>query len=166
MKSANRSVWLAVAMLLFIFPVSMMGQTASTGALTGTVTDSTGAVVPNATVTVTSVDSGQVRTAMTDSSGSYKFSLLSPGNYQVKFEASGFNAIEIPSATVAVTETGVLHGQLEVGTQNQQGTVVANVETVQTASSALGTVVNSQTVTDLPLSTRNYTNLLALSAGA
>ena len=145
---------------------SATAQTAGTGALTGTVTDASGAVIPNVTVTVTSVDTNQVRTATTGADGSYKFNLLPPGNYHVKFEAGGFNSVEVPAATINVTETEVLNRALTVGAQTQEVTVQADVETVQTASSALGTVVNTETITDLPLSTRNYTNLLAMSAGA
>ena len=146
--------------------VLLIAQTASTGALTGTVTDASGAVVPNAMITATSVDSGQTRTATTAADGSYKLNLLPPGNYRVRFDAAGFRPIEVPSATVNVTETAVLDRTLEVGTQNQTVTVEGEVETIQTANSALGTVVTNKTATDLPLNTRNYTNLLTLSAGA
>ena len=157
---------LFVICLFVTLALSVMAQTAGTGALTGTVTDSTGAVVPNATVTATSTDTGQTRTATTGSDGSYKFNLLPPGTYRVKFEAAGFQTVEVPSITVNVTETGVLNRGLTVGAQTQEVTVQAEVETIQTATSALGTVINSETVTELPLNTRNYTNLLAMSAGA
>src|SRR5436305_3120456 len=100
--------------LLMAWNPSLMAQTAGTGALTGTVTDSSGAVVPNATVTATSVDTGQARTATTGADGTYKINLLNPGNYHVKFEASGFKGVEVPSATVTVTETAVLDRTLEV----------------------------------------------------
>jgi hypothetical protein len=143
-----------------------MAQTAATGGLTGTVTDQTGAVVPNATVTVTSADTGQARTVTTDAAGTYKVGLLAPGSYRVKFEASGFKTVEVPSTTVNVTETNVLDSRLEVGSQAQEVTVQGEVETVQTASATVGTVMVGKTVTDLPLTTRNYTNLLGLSAGA
>lgn len=156
-----------LVLLLFVFLVpSLLAQTADTGALAGTVTDSTGAVVPNATVTVTNADTGQVRTATTGAAGDYQINTLPPGNYHVKFEASGFQTVEVPAAKVTVTETAVLNQSLQVGAQAQEVTVQANVETIQTASSALGTVVNTETVTELPLNTRNYTNLLAMSAGA
>lgn len=156
----------AVVCLLLAFSLPAGAQTAATGALTGTVTDSTGAVVPNATVTATSVDTHQVRVETTGADGAYKFNLLPPGNYSVKFEATGFGAVEVPSATVNVTETAVLNRVLQVGTQTQEVSVQADVEAIQTQSSTLGTVVNNQTVTDLPLNTRNYKDLLALSAGA
>ncbi len=145
---------------------SLMAQSASTGALTGTVVDPSGAVVPNATVTATSLSTDQARTTMTGSDGSYKIGLLPPGNYRVRFEAAGFKAVEVPSATVNVTETAVLDRKLEVGTQAQTVTVESSVETVQTENSALGTVANARVITELPLNTRNYTNLLAMSAGA
>ena len=157
---------LGLIFLLGFLTPSLHAQTASTGALTGTVTDSSGAVVPNATVTATSADTGQVRTATTGSDGSYKLNLLPPGNYRVKFEATGFKPVEIPAAKINVTETAVLDRSLDIGAQTQTITVEGSVETIQTASSALGTVANARTVTELPLNTRNYTNLLTLSAGA
>jgi len=145
---------------------SLMAQTAGTGALTGTVKDPSGAVIPNATVTATSVDTSQARTTMTGAEGVYHFNLLPPGNYRVRIEASGFKPVEVPSVTVAVTETAVLDRNLEVGAQAQTVTVEGEAENIQTASSALGTVVNKRSIASLPLSTRNYTNLLALTAGA
>ena len=144
----------------------LMSQTPGTGALTGTVKDPSGAVIPNATVTLTSVNTGQARTTMTEADGVYHFNLLQPGNYRVRIEASGFKPVDVPSVTVAVTETGVLDRNLEVGPQAQTVTVEGAVENIQTASSALGTVVNARSVESLPLSTRNYTNLLAMTAGA
>jgi Carboxypeptidase regulatory-like domain len=127
---------------------------------------SSGAVIPNATVTLTSVDTGQARTGMTGADGVYHFNLLAPGNYRVRIEASGFKPVEVPSVTVAVTETAVLDRNLDVGAQSQTVTVEGEVENIQTASSALGTVVNTRSMETLPLSTRNYSNLLAMTAGA
>jgi hypothetical protein len=152
--------------LLIVSSPSLVAQTPGTGALTGTVMDATGAVVASVTVTATSVDTGQARTTTTGTDGTYKIALLPPGTYRVTFEASGFKPVEVPSATVNVTETEVLDATLQVGAQTQAVTVEGEVETIQTTSSALGTVANTRTVTELPLSTRNYTSLLALSAGA
>jgi hypothetical protein len=144
----------------------LFGQTAATGALTGTVKDSSGAVVPNATVTATSIGTGQSRTAATDAQGTYNFGLLAPGDYKLKFEAAGFSTFEVGSVTIVVTETAVLDQTLQIGAQTQQVEVHGETEAVQTATSTLGTVVGSQAVTATPLTTRNYTNLLGLSAGA
>ena len=156
----------AIVILLMTLVPRLSAQTAATGALTGTVSDPTGAVVPNVTVTATSLDTGQTRTATTGAEGAYTINLLPPGRYHVKFEAAGFTPVEVPSANVNVTETEVLNRTLAIGAQTQEVSVQADVETIQTATSALGTVVNTETVTELPLNTRNYTNLLAMSAGA
>jgi hypothetical protein len=157
--------WLVIfALLVSVSPLA--GQTAATGALVGTVTDSTGAVVPNVTVTATDAGTGQARTTTTGSDGSYKFGLLPPGSYHVKFEAAGLRTVEVPSVEITVTETPVLNSTLQVGTQAQEVTVEANVEKVQTTNATVGTVMASRTVTSLPLTTRNYTTLLGLSAGA
>jgi outer membrane receptor protein involved in Fe transport len=145
---------------------SLFSQSASTGALSGTLRDASGAVVPNATVTLTSLDTAQVRTTTTNSDGTYKFGLLPPGNYSVKFESTGFNAVEVPSVTITVTETAVLDQALQVGAQTQQVEVRAQAAAIQTESTTVGTVVNSETMTETPLTTRNYTNLLGLSSGA
>ena len=143
--------FLAFLSLLLAFTASLMAQTSSTGALAGTVTDSTGAAIANATVTVTSADTAQVRNATTGPDGAYHVGFLPPGNYRVKFDAAGFRSLEIPSATVAVTETETLDRSLQVGTQSQEVTVQGDVETIQTTSSALGTVASARTVTELPL---------------
>jgi hypothetical protein len=146
---------------------ALLGQTAATGALTGTLRDSSGAVVPNATVTATSVGTSQARTASTDADGTYKFGLLPPGAYSLKFEAPGFNTVEVPSVTIVVTETVVFDQTVQVGAQTQQVEVRGEAaEAVQTATSTVGTVVNSESMTATPLTSRNYTNLLGLSAGA
>lgn len=144
----------------------MVAQTGGTGALSGTVTDATGSVVSNATVTATSADTGQVRTAKTATDGSFQIGLLQPGNYRVRYEAPGFKPVEISAVKVNVTESAVVDRQLEVGAANQSITVEGSVETIQTNSSTLGTVADSRTVTELPLNTRNYTNLLTMTAGA
>lgn len=144
-----------------------MAQTSSTGALSGTVKDSSGAVIPNVTVTVVSAGSGQTRTVTTGADGSFSVALLPPGLYNVKLEATGFNSSEVPSVEVKVTETAVLNRVLQVGTQTQQVVVEGEaVEAVQTSNATLGDVVGGSSATTLPLTTRNYTNLLGLSSGA
>src|SRR5437660_11372098 len=121
MKFRKFSLLLVFASLLNF--QSLRAQTPGTGALTGTVKDPSGAVIPNATVTLTSIDTGQARTTMTGADGVYHFNLLPPGSYRVRIEASGFKPVEVPSIIVAVTETAVLDRNLEVGAQSQAVTV-------------------------------------------
>jgi hypothetical protein len=157
---------LAGVVFFLLLASSVRAQTAGTGALTGTVTDSSGAAVPNATVTASNAATGQTRMTTTSADGSYTISLLPPGDYMVKFEATGFGSVEIPSVTITVTETGTLNRSLSVGSQSQQVTVQADVEAIQTTNATVGAVITGQTVTDLPLTTRNYQNLIGLSPGA
>ena len=105
---------LAIWLLLLLVP-SLIAQTAGMGALTGRIVDSSGNPVANATVTVTSVENGQARSATTGTDGSYRFDDLPPGSYRMKLEAAGFQTLEIPSATVNGTESSVLNEKLEAG---------------------------------------------------
>src|SRR5580692_11276981 len=144
----------------------MMAQSAGTSALAGTITDPSGAAVPNVTVIITNNDTGQSRTTTTGADGTYKFTLLPPGSYKAAFSASGFKTSQVAAITLKATETPELNRTLEVGAASEQITVEAAAETLQTQSSTLGTTVTSQQVTGLPLSNRNYTQLLTMATGA
>jgi len=156
-----------VRCLVFVsFVPALLAQSSGTSGLTGTVTDQTGAVVQNVTVTVTNTANNSARTAVTGADGTYRFTLLPPGTYQVRFTASGFKAAEVTAVNLDVTETPVVDQKLEVGAQTDHVTVEASVETLQTTSSSLGTTIGARQVTELPLSSRNFTQILGLSAGA
>jgi len=157
---------LAMALLLALFVPVLMAQSSGTSALGGVVTDPSGAAVPNVTVTLTNNGTGQSRTATTGTDGAYRFQLLPPGDYKVRFAASGFKTAEVATVPLNVTETPTLDRVLEVGAQSEQVTVEAAAEVLQTQSSTLGQVVNSQAVVNMPLSSRNYTQILGLEAGA
>src|SRR6266567_2077242 len=144
---------------------SIWAQSASTGALAGVVTDPTGAAVPNASVTVTSAATNQNRTVTTAGDGAYRVPLLEPGSYRVRFSAAGFKTSDVTAVTLDVTETTVLDRAMEVGSQSEQVTIEASVETVQTATSTLGTTVTGNAIISLPLATRNFTQVLGMSTG-
>src|SRR5579862_9015855 len=136
---------LSLSLMVGLLP-SLRAQSAGTGALTGNVTDPSGAAVPGVSVTATNVDTNQARTLVTGTDGGYKFSLLPPGTYRVKLVASGFKTVEEAGVTINVGETPVFNRTLEVGAQTEQITVESQTETIQTASSTLGTVVGSRSV--------------------
>ena len=164
---SSRLAHVALLTLLFASCIPcLMAQSAGTSALAGTVTDPSGAAIPNVTVTITSNATGQTRTSTTGPDGTYRFTLMPPGNYKVSFSATGFKTAEVGSEQLNVTETEALDRTLEVGAQTEQVTVEAAAEALQTESSTLGTTVTSQQVTGLPLSNRNYTQLLTMAAGA
>jgi len=148
-----------------VLAVPSFSQTSSTGALSGTVTDPSGAVIVGASVAAENIGTGAERSTTTDSSGTYKLSLLPPGNYHVKFSAQGFKTAEVSPVTVSVTETAVVNHGLELGAQTERVTVEATVVTVQTENATNGGVVSSHEVTSLPLVSRNYTQIINLSPG-
>src|SRR5579871_2434989 len=166
MKPGNSTHTLLVLAGLFLLSMSLWSQSAGTGALVGTVTDPSAALVPNVSVTAVNTDTNQTRTTLTGADGPYRFTLLPPGTYRVRFVSTGFKTSEVPSVTVNVTETPVLDRTLEVGTQAEAVLVEAEAAVLQTTNSTLGTVVGSQSVTGLPLTNRNYTQILSMSAGA
>jgi hypothetical protein len=154
--------------VLFVFAAGLLpafGQTGSTSALTGRVTDLTGAALPGVEVTATSVATNQPRMVVSAEDGVYRIPLLEPGAYKVKFILAGFKTAELMGVNLVVTETSVLNHIMDVGTASQEVTVEANVEAVQTATSALGTTVTGTTIGDLPLVSRNFTSVLGMSAG-
>jgi hypothetical protein len=155
-----------IALCALVGSVSIFAQSAGTAGLTGTVTDASGAVVPNVTVTVTNPATNLTRTATTGADGTYRFSLLPPGTYRVRFAATGFKTSEVGSVVLDVTETPVLSRALEVGQQTESVTVEATAESLQTATSSLGTTIGARAVVELPLSSRNFTQIIGLSTGA
>jgi hypothetical protein len=159
------SALLACIAVLFLCASVTLAQSAATGALTGTVTDPSGAIIAGATVTATNIDTGQARTDTSNVNGSYKLSLLPPGAYSVKFSAAGFKTSEVASVTVNATETAVLNQSLSVGAQSEQITVESTTERLQTQNATMGSLVGSHEVTTLPLSSRNYTQIIDLSPG-
>ena len=158
-------VCLLAAIVFAAGATCLMAQTANTGALSGTVTDPSGAVIVGATVTATNLATGQQRSSTTTSTGSYQISLLPPGNYSIHLEASGFKSLDIPSVTVNVTETLEVNRKLEVGSSSEKVTVEAHTENLQTQSATNGTIVGSQEIQALPLVSRNYTQIVDLSPG-
>jgi hypothetical protein len=167
MRSRNvLRLLLAIAVVMVIGLPRLFAQSAGTGALTGTLTDPSGASIPNATVTLTNTQTNQARTSATGADGTYRFPLIPPGIYRVRFSAMGFKTAEVSSFTVNVTETPVLDRTMEVGAQTEQVTVEANQEILQTSESTLGRVVDGATISNQPLATRNYTSIMGLEAGA
>jgi hypothetical protein len=140
-------------------------QTVSTGAITGIVTDPAGAVIPGVTVSATEKATGSTRSAVADSSGGYRFSLLPPGEYQLRFEAKGFKTVIPPGVRVVVTEISTLNMQMILGETKETVEVSATAEALQLENATLGTVVESRTISEIPLSTRNYTQILTMSTG-
>ncbi len=168
MKSLSRLVvylTLLMAFVLFGSASPVKGQTAATGQIVGTITDPSKASVAQATVTVTNEATGVARTVKTSAEGDYVVPLLPPGTYSVTVEAPGFKTQTSPGILVQVASTATVNIRLQLGGSTERVVVEAAAEILQTESAANGGVVNDKTVPALPLSSRNYTQILDLSPG-
>src|ERR1700754_550262 len=136
-----------------------------TGTISGTITDASGAAVPSATVTVTNTETNKAYTVTTDAQGSYTVAELPESTYQVEIKATGFQDSITKGAVVHVATTTNVNAQLQLGSVSQTVTVQANAIQVQTDSAALGAVVDSRQVKELPLNGRNFVELTQLQPG-
>ncbi|MDT5158634.1 MAG: hypothetical protein QOH51_2991 [Acidobacteriota bacterium] len=152
--------------LLALCCVAALAQTQTTGRIGGGVTDVNGAAVAGAEVTVTNKATGEERKVVADESGTYIVSLLSPGEYRVVIAAPNFKKAVFETVRVAITETAPVDAQLEVGALTDETVVVSAVgAALQSDAAGLGRVVDSRAVAELPLATRNFTQILSLSPG-
>ncbi len=135
------------------------------GRILGTVTDQSGAAVAGATVTVTDIERGSARSTSTDESGSYVAPGLAPGTYKIHIEATGFKTAERPSVQIEVATDVRADFALQPGQVTEMMTVNEDIPLVNTTSSTLGGTLSNQEINDLPLSGRNYENLLQLRPG-
>ena len=169
MNFYQRSVFCLLSFTFLIciwgMPGSASAQTQTTGAIAGRVTDSSGAVIVNAEVTLVSKATGSESVVSTDQIGNYRFNLIPPGAYQLRFSAKGFKTSESPDLTVTVTETNTVNLALLPGAQQETVEVSSGADLLQTENATLGTTIQGNTIQSLPLTERNYTQILTLSPG-
>ncbi|HKQ86604.1 MAG TPA: carboxypeptidase regulatory-like domain-containing protein [Candidatus Acidoferrales bacterium] len=164
-KAVGRvALGLALACLTLLCVTPLWAQ--ETGEILGTVTDSTGAVVPGATVTLTNIGTGVVQAKTTNGTGDYLFPLLQVGNYSVKVAATGFKSFTVPQVALSSGDRFRADAKLQVGEAAQTVEVSGAVApALQTDSSQVGSLVPSQSVEDLPLDGRNLIKLVQLTPG-
>jgi hypothetical protein len=149
--------------LLLAAALSAYAQSATTGALAGTVSAADGTPLPDASVTITNSSTDQVQTAITSASGAYNFSLLPPGAYSVRFSRPGYQSALMPSAVVNVSEAPTLDATLDPGEATEP--VDCRCRFAITTS-ATATTVDAKTITAVPLTTRNFTQILSMASGS
>jgi hypothetical protein len=156
--------------MLFILWFVVLGTAAygqGTASIVGTVTDATGAVVPNAKITITNLDQGFVRTTDTNTAGSYDAPELPIGRFQVQVEASGFKTYDRTDVTLNVNDTVRVDARLQVGTVGQSVTVQANALQVQADTSEVSHTVTGDDISNLATNGRNnIVQLTVLVPGA
>jgi len=163
--NASRLIALVVCLLLsFTFVNSAYGQGA-TATLSGVVTDQTGAVIPGAGIAVISIAQGFQRTSATNDEGIFVVPLLPPGNYTVKAEHDGFTPAEFRDVILNVNDQRTIKISLKVGSVANQSVDVLDSPALIDESPAVGTTVDRQFVSNLPLNGRSFQSLIALSPG-
>jgi hypothetical protein len=131
----------------------------------GTVADPSGAVVPNATITITNTATGEKRTTTSNGAGLYDFPNLAHGNYDLKADAKGFNAAQINAIVVNVAATVPENVTLSVGTGVQTVTVTADALHLQTETNEVSNLITGQQITQLATNGRNMVSLTTLGTG-
>lgn len=139
------------------------GKAQTNGEISGLITDSSGAAVAGATVTVTNKATGATRPTTTNSEGLYSFPSLPPGVYELKVERSGFKTALLDNITVVVQQAVRLDATMEVGQVGETVTISSNSVLLNAENGTVGTVIENKIVTELPLNGRQYLNLVALS---
>ncbi len=159
-------LYLSLAILgVFLCASPTMAQGVDTALLRGTVTDSTGAVIPNVTVTMTNVATGVSEKRTTDSGGRYLFTDLKPATYRATVEAAGFKTLVRENIVLRVGQQTDLDLPLEVGEISQKVEVTGEAPLLNTVSGALGTEVTGQYMINMPLEGRDYSGLVFLAPG-
>ena len=154
---------------LFMLWLVVLGSSAygqGTATIVGTVTDPTGAVVPNAQLTITDLENGFIRTTTSNTTGNYSAPELSPGKYQIKVEASGFKTYDQKDITLDVGSTVRVNPALQVGTVGQTVTVEASALQVQADTSDVSQTITSNQIDNLATNGRNVLQLTTLVPGA
>ncbi len=164
-RSLFRS-WRTAPLLLCIlaFSSAVFAQL-TTADILGTVTDSTGAVIPNANVKLLNVNTHEIRTATSNASGDYVFPLLNPGHYSISVQATGFEA----SRQILAVEAGDrarADFHMTIGSASQTVMVEAQTPLLQSEDATVSSTVTEKAVQDLPLNGRNFVQLVQLVPGA
>ncbi|NWF84500.1 MAG: carboxypeptidase regulatory-like domain-containing protein [Bryobacteraceae bacterium] len=135
------------------------------GSVVGTVTDPTGAAIPQATVTLTNLGTSDRRTMQTDADGGYQFVNLTPGQYRLEVEKPGFRRMVREPITVEVQSAVRIDAGMVVGDVSQTVEVSAQTPLLETQNTSLGQVVEARKVLEMPLNGRNVFGLVALVPG-
>jgi hypothetical protein len=153
-----------VGLFLTVTAASVAGQVTS-ASIRGTVKDASGGVLPGVTVTAKDTDTSFVRTVVSDPTGSYQISNLSPGTYEVVAELSGFRRFLQTKIPLSVGQDALIAITLELGELSQEVTVTGDVALIDTKSATLSGLVEGNTVRTLPLNGRSFDQLALLNPG-
>src|SRR6516165_5035863 len=154
-----------VMLTLTLLSVSCVYAQVDTGAIVGTVTDPSGAVLSGARVTLTNLDTNAMLSTETGPDGTYKFSPVKIGNYKIDVSSPGFQTVSQRNVTVNVNSDVLVNVALKPGNVSEVVEVTATPPVLETQNAAVGQVVDRHEVDSLPLNGRNFVFLAQLAAG-
>jgi Carboxypeptidase regulatory-like domain len=158
MRHASR-----LGLLLFLGAAALFGQTTS---ITGVVTDPTGAVIPSASITITSIATGAQRSDVSDNQGRYTISQVVPGPYTLSAKSSGFAEVKVARIDLLVNQPATLPITFEkLGSTTETVQVEAAAEQVNTTDASIGNAIGTQAIIEMPMYARNVAGLLAFQPG-
>ena len=163
MRRRSLLLW---ATLLVVATGRLFAQAGATGTILGTVTDSSGALLPEVRITVTNTETGVAFRTVTSSAGDYDAPSLNPGTYSVSAEAPGFEKSKTNAFTLQVDQKVRIDLSMKPGAVTVTEEVTAQAVTLDTDSAALSQEMSSEQVGELPLNGRNFMQLLLVGAGA
>ena len=152
-----------LVLLVGFFGVAYAAFAQTGGLINGETRDPSGALIPNASVIVTNMETGVSRSTITNTSGLYSFPDLTPGVYEVKVTVPGFDTVVKTNIPLQVQQTARVDFTLTVGQSTQTVEVAANAALLSTENATVGTVIEQQRIIDLPLNGRSFFGLVALS---
>ena len=158
------TIQLAVFTLLFVFPLLAVAQI-TTATIVGTITDSSGAIVPGAQVTARNADTGLTRTMTSNESGTYRLEFLPVGNYVLEIMARGLKKVSQSGIVLQVNDTARVDVSLTVGEVSETVNITEAPPAINTSSAEIGRTIQSTEITNLPLVERNVYALLDLTPG-
>ena len=153
-----------VLILVLAWPSWMLAQVTA-GTILGVVKDETGGVLPGVEVLVTNVDTGATRTVVSDDEGRYRAPQLALGRYEVQAELAGFQTAIRSGITLTIGRQAVVDLTLSVGEVTERVTVTGEAPMVETTTSSISSLVDAQTISDLPLNGRDLIQLVTLQMG-
>jgi len=163
--SANLLLFAVFLATCGAIPPRATGQSSSTGAIAGQVSDTKGGTVGGANVKIINEATSETKTAVSQPTGSFLVPLLAPGSYRIEVTKPGFKTLVRSGISVVVTETAQVNLVIEVGLVTDTIEVSAQAEILNTQDAALGHVTDGEMIRDLPLVNRNYTQIIGLSPG-
>jgi hypothetical protein len=155
----------ACTLLVVAFADSRSAAQGAIGSILGTVSDSSGSVIPGATVTARNTGTGAIQLATSDAQGRYRIPVLPVGDYEVQTELSGFQTVVHTGIRLSAGADVVVDFKMPIGQISELLTVTAEVSLVNTTSASLGTVVDPTQIRELPLNGRNFEELVLVAPG-